>query len=88
VGEYACWYWLDGGGGGEGVPLLGLEVTVIGALDLACLHEDLGRRAVDALLEACLPSVSPSFPEPPLGCVLPVHDMAAGSNLPSAVKVW
>jgi hypothetical protein len=38
--------------------LLRLKVAVIGALDLSCLHEDLGRRAVDALLEACLPSVS------------------------------
>jgi hypothetical protein len=43
---------------GESIPLLRLKVTVIGALDLSCLHEDLGRRAVDALLEACLPSVS------------------------------
>lgn len=42
-----------GGSEGEGVPLLGLKVAVIGALDLACLHEDLGRCAVDALLEAC-----------------------------------
>ena len=39
------------------LPLLGLEVAVICALDLARLHEHLGRRAIDALLEACLPSV-------------------------------
>jgi hypothetical protein len=60
----------------EGVPLLSLKVAVVGALDLACLHEDLGRRAVDALLEACLPSVS-SSPQVAVGSVLPVHDMAA-----------
>jgi hypothetical protein len=48
---------LRGGGEGE-VPLLRLKVAVIGTLDLSCLHENLGRRAVDALLEACLPSVS------------------------------
>jgi hypothetical protein len=58
---------LGRGGGGEGIPLLRLKVAVVGALDLACLHEDLGRRAVDALLEACLPSVSPSFPGPRFG---------------------
>jgi hypothetical protein len=34
------------------LPLLGLEVAVIRALDLARLHEDLRRRAIDALLEA------------------------------------
>jgi hypothetical protein len=63
---------------GEGsIPLLRLKVAVICALDLACLHENLGRRAVDALLEACLPSVS-VFPEVAMGSVLPVHDMAAG----------
>jgi hypothetical protein len=32
--------------------LFGLEVAIIRALDLARLHEDLCRRAIDALLEA------------------------------------
>jgi hypothetical protein len=57
------------------LPLLGLKVAVICALDLAGFHEDLGRRAIDALLEACLPSVSVASVA--ACCVLPVHDMAA-----------
>jgi len=35
------------------IPQLRLVVAIIGAFDLARLHENLGRRAVDALLEAC-----------------------------------
>jgi hypothetical protein len=58
------------------LPLLRLEVAVVGALDLAGFHEDLRRRAIDALLEACLPSVSIAL-HGALGGVLPVHDMAA-----------
>jgi hypothetical protein len=67
--------------------LLGLEVAVVGALDLACLHKNLGRRAVDALLEACLPSVFPSFAQSHLGRVLPVHDMVAGGEVSYTVEV-
>lgn len=60
--------------------MLSLKVAVVGALDLACLHKNLGRRAVDALLEAYLPSVS-VFCRVALRRVLPVHDMAAGVNV-------
>jgi hypothetical protein len=42
--------YIESGGCG---PLLCFEVAVICAFDLACLHEHLRRRAVDALLEAC-----------------------------------
>lgn len=70
-----CCGGLSGYGGGS-VPLLRLKVAVICALDLAGFHEHLRRRAVDALLEACLPSVS-VFVALALGSGLPVHDMAA-----------
>lgn len=38
----------------ESVPLLSLEVAVICALDLASLHKNLRRRAIDAFLEPCV----------------------------------
>lgn len=57
------------------LPLLGLEVAVIGAFDLTCLHENLRRRAVDAFLEAC-GGEPPSFPDG-RWAALPVQDMAA-----------
>jgi hypothetical protein len=37
-----------------GVPLLSLEVAIICALDLARLHKNLRRRAIDAFLEPCV----------------------------------
>lgn len=40
-------------GGVRRIPLLSLKVSVIGALDLARLHEDLRGRAIHALLESC-----------------------------------
>lgn len=40
------------------LPLLRLKVAVICALDLSRLHKHLGRRAIDALLEAYEESVA------------------------------
>ena len=38
------------------VPLLDFVVAIISLLDMACFHQGLGRRPVDALLEACASS--------------------------------
>jgi hypothetical protein len=47
--------WVKNGAGGwESVPLLSLKVAVICALDLASLHKNLRRRAIDAFLEPCV----------------------------------
>jgi hypothetical protein len=58
----------------ECVPQFSLEITVVGALDLACFHQDLGRCAVNAFLEAFMSSVlipHATFIQEPI----PVHDI-------------
>jgi hypothetical protein len=59
----------------RGIPLFCFEVAVVGALDGARFHEHLRRRAVDALLEACI-AVSLRCGNGGGAWVVPVQDMA------------